>query len=94
MDGRTNARARSSGDEARSLLSLASDRAVVLGGLKVAAVVGTLLNAINQGDRLLALRWSEVVWWKIGLTYLVPFCVSVFSAARIRRILAGEAAQR
>ena len=68
----------------RSFLSLAAERAVVVGGLEVAAVVGTILNAINQGDRLLGLRFDEVVWWKIGLTYLVPFCVSVFSAARIR----------
>jgi ketosteroid isomerase-like protein len=72
----------------RSFLSLAGDRPVIVGGLKVAAVVGTVLNAINQGDRLFALRLDEVVWWKIGLTYLVPFCVSVFSAARIRMVLA------
>jgi hypothetical protein len=49
-------------------------------------VVGTVLNVINQGDRLLALRFGDVVWWKVGLTYLVPFCVSVFSAARIRML--------
>ena len=66
-----------------------------MGGFKVAAVVGTILNAINQGDRLLALRLDEVVWWKIGLTYLVPFCVSVFSAARIRMLFTpGLAAHR
>jgi hypothetical protein len=72
----------------RSFLSLAGDRPVIVGGLKVAAVVGTVLNAINQGDRLLALRPDDVVWWKVGLTYLVPFCVSAFSAARIRMVLA------
>jgi hypothetical protein len=63
---------------------LASDRRTVTGGLKVALVVGTVLNFINQGDRLLAARFGEVVWWRVALTYLVPFCVSVFSAARIR----------
>ena len=89
MASRTPERPRSDRGEGRSLLALASDRAVVIGGIKVAAVVGTLLNAINQGDRWLTLRWNEVVWWKIGLTYLVPFCVSVFSAARVRRILGG-----
>ena len=30
---------------------------------------------------------DDVVWWKIALTYLVPFCVSVFSAARIRVLM-------
>ena len=72
--------------EPRSLLAAARDRSVVVGGLQVSAVVGTVLNAINQGDRLLAQRWGDVVWWKIGLTYLVPFCVSVYSAARIRTV--------
>ena len=67
----------------------------MVGGLKVSAVVGTILNAINQGDRLLFLRLEEVVWWKIGLTFLVPFCVSVYAATRIRMIFApGFAAYR
>jgi hypothetical protein len=48
-----------------------------------------VLNLINQGDRLLATRFAEVVWWKVGLTYLVPFGVSVFSAARSRMFLAA-----
>jgi len=81
--------------ELSSFLVLASDRPTITGGLKVAAVVGTVLNAINQGDRLLALRFGDVTWWKIGLTYLVPFCVSVFSASRIRMLfVAGGLAHR
>jgi hypothetical protein len=90
MDRGTSEQTRPGGHEERSFLALAGERAVVIGGLKVAAVVGTVLNAINQGDSLLALRWNEVVWWKVALTYLVPFCVSVFSAARIRRIVARD----
>ena len=73
-------------NEPRSLFAAARDRSILVGGLQVSAVVGTVLNAINQGDRLLAQRWGDVVWWKIGLTYLVPFCVSVYSAARIRTL--------
>jgi hypothetical protein len=79
----------------RPFLTLVGDRPTVVGGLKVAGVVGTILNAINQGEHLLALRLDDVVWWKIGLTYLVPFCVSVFSAARIRMLFVpGLAAHR
>jgi hypothetical protein len=69
-----------------SLFRFAIERATVVGALKVAGVVGTLLNVINQGDRLLALRFDDVVWWRIALTYLVPYCVSVFSAARVQVI--------
>ena len=41
-------------------------------------IVGTVLNVINQGDAL----WSgaAVHWWKLVLTYCVPFCVATFGA--------------
>ncbi|MGE0161271.1 MAG: nitrate/nitrite transporter NrtS [Gemmatimonadales bacterium] len=51
----------------------------------VAAVVGTLLLAINQGDLILALEWSAALWWKIPLTYAVPFCVSLYSSLAASR---------
>ncbi|MEE9434522.1 MAG: nitrate/nitrite transporter NrtS [Sphingorhabdus sp.] len=47
----------------------------------VAAIVGTALLAINQGDLILAGSWPPL--WKIGLTYLVPYLVSSGSAALI-----------
>ena len=45
-------------------------------------VVGTLLTAINQGDFILAGQKPDLV--KVGLTYLVPYGVSTFSAVRAR----------
>ena len=51
--------------------------------LKVALVVGTALNALNQGDRLLQ-GWEMVDWRKALLTYLVPYLVSTYSAARAK----------
>jgi methyl-accepting chemotaxis protein len=53
-------------------------RPVLARSLAVAAVVGTVLNLINQGDALLAGR--EVSWLKIGLTYCVPFLVATYGA--------------
>ena len=47
--------------------------------LVVAAVVGTILVAINQGDAMMAGRKPAV--WKVLLTYCVPYCVSSFSTA-------------
>jgi methyl-accepting chemotaxis protein len=47
----------------------------------VAAVVGTLLTLINQWDALGAGRVDLV---KAMLTYLVPFGVSIYSAAATR----------
>jgi hypothetical protein len=46
----------------------------------VALVVGTVLIAINQGDLLLGGRWVPALWWKIPLTYLVPFLVATYGA--------------
>lgn len=44
--------------------------------LLVAAVVGTVLNAINQGDALVDGR--DIVLWKMLLTYVVPFAVASY----------------
>lgn len=56
--------------------------------IRIALVVGTILFAINQLDVVLGGRATPFVWLKVGLTYLVPFCVSnygVLVAARRRR---------
>jgi hypothetical protein len=48
--------------------------------LVIAAIVGTVLLAINQGDVLLAGRWDGALTWKVPLTYLVPFVVATWGA--------------
>ena len=45
-----------------------------------ALVVGTILTLLNQGDTLLAGDWSNSFYWKIPLTYSVPFIVSTYGA--------------
>ncbi len=44
--------------------------------VSIALVVGTVLFFINQFDVVVTGRATTLVWLKIGLTYLVPFCVS------------------
>jgi len=54
----------------------------------IAAVVGTLLLAINQGDVILGARWPGALLWKVPLTYAVPFVVATWGAlvnGRVRR---------
>ena len=46
--------------------------------LTVAAIVGTILNLINQGDALLG--GQPVVVWKILLTFFVPFAVASYGS--------------
>ena len=58
---------------------IAMRRDIVTRGLKVGAVVGMVLTAINQGDLILAGQLSAAALWKIPLTFLVPFCVSTYA---------------
>jgi len=61
-------------------LTIACRRDVVVRGLKVGGVVGTILVAINQGDSLLAGNLPLDAMWKIPLTYCVPYCVSTYAS--------------
>ena len=62
----------------KAQLKQAIDAGVPLAALKVAAIVGTLLNLINQGEAMFGS--ATIVWWKIALTYCVPFLVSAHGA--------------
>jgi len=41
-------------------------------------VVGTLLLLINHGDTIKAQEYPAL--WKVGLTYLVPFLVTIWGS--------------
>jgi hypothetical protein len=45
-----------------------------------ALVVGTLLILLNQGDVILSGSWRPGLYWKIPLTYCVPFLVASWGA--------------
>lgn len=66
-------------------LATAGRPEIVRRSLRIAAVVGTALVAINYADRLLAGTLSSVDWIKMGLTYLVPYCVSTYAAVEAVR---------
>lgn len=51
--------------------------------IKVALVVGTLLVLLNHGDGIALGAWPA--WWKIILTYFVPYSVSSYSTAAFIR---------
>ena len=54
--------------------------------IKVAIVVGTVLTLLNQGDTIFSGAWPNALYWKIPLTYCVPFLVATFGAlTNIRR---------
>jgi hypothetical protein len=64
----------------KQLIKAASSRHIVVNALRVSAVVGTVLNLINQGGALLA--EAAPSWPHVALNYLVPYLVASYSAAR------------
>ena len=55
-------------------------RPIVKRSCVAAAVVGTVLTLLNQGDILLSGNWNNALYWKIPLTYCVPFLVATYGA--------------
>jgi hypothetical protein len=69
----------------RAAVTLAFSADIMRRAVVVALVVGLLLNLINQGDALIAGRPLD--WWKLILTFLVPYCVSTHGAVAARRAI-------
>jgi hypothetical protein len=84
--GRTAARSRGS--------QLGEDVAQVLRGRTlrtagpIAALVGTLLSAVNQGAVIVSGHIGAVTWARIAVNYLVPFLVASAGYLSARRRLA------
>lgn len=68
-----------------SWLAVARRPEIVRRSLRIASVVGTVLVAINYTDRLLDGTIAAFDWVKMGVTYLVPYCVSTYSAVEAIR---------
>lgn len=55
---------------------------VVIRSLYVSAIVGTVLNLINQGDAIIS--GSDIDYAKLVLTYLVPYFIGTYGAVSVR----------
>lgn len=62
----------------REALGRTFSRRSVLRSLTVSLIIGTALNAINQGDALIS--GAPLVVWKLVLTYCVPFAVASYGS--------------
>ena len=48
--------------------------------LLTALVVGTILIILNHGGKLFSGSWAPALYWKVPLTYCVPFLVTTWGA--------------
>lgn len=62
------------------LLRAFLSRHIVSNSIKIALVVGSVLNVINQSANLL--NTDTISWLHMLLNYLVPYCVAGYSAAK------------
>ncbi|GAA4245274.1 hypothetical protein SAMN04489797_1454 [Winogradskyella sediminis] len=66
------------------LLKIALEKDIVISSIKVAIVVGCILNIINQGDLLYHLNFEKVNWLKLGLCFVVPYSVSTYASVKVK----------
>jgi urea transporter len=64
----------------RCLTCVLRHRPMLRRSLLTALVVGTILTSINQGNVLLNGHFPMDLYWKIPLTYTVPFLVATWGA--------------
>ena len=64
--------------------SIVCDKEILIKSFKIALVVGTILNLINQGDKIISLDFEQINHFKSLLTYIVPFIVSAYTALSIK----------
>lgn len=53
---------------------------MIVTALKIALIVGLILNIINQGELIFTLNFSQINYFKVLLTFFVPFGVSLYSS--------------
>ena len=74
----------------REWLKLICEWAVVRRALICAVIVGAVLLAINHGDAIVLGDVTTGRLIQMGLTLLVPYCVSTFSSVAAIRALRRE----
>jgi len=65
-------------------VKIASEREIVISSIKVALVVGLILNLINQGDKLIALDFKQLNLLKFFVTFSVPYMVSTYASVKVK----------
>lgn len=65
------------------ICNIAANSSVFIRASKIALIVGTILNLINQGDMIISANFSQIAWGKLLLTYCIPFLVSIYTAVSV-----------
>lgn len=66
------------------IISIASTKLLLIKAIKIALIVGIILNLINQGEKIFILAFDEINYYKFFLTFIVPFSVSMYTAITMK----------
>ena len=66
------------------IITIALSKQLLTKALKIAFVVGIILNIINQGEVIIILAFDEINYYKFFLTFIVPFSVSMYTAVSMK----------
>ena len=75
-------------NEPSKFFELAFRPSVMFSAFKVALVVGTILALINHGGAIIKLELDAKQLLPIALSYMVPYCVSTYSAVKAIKCMA------
>lgn len=64
----------------KTFFNVIFSRQIVSSAMRIALVVGTVLNLINQGEAIMA--GAGISWLHVVLNFLVPYAVASYSAAK------------
>lgn len=64
----------------RPFWTIAVQKHIVTNACRIAIVVGTVLNIINQSEAILA--GHGIAWGHVVMNYIVPYCVATYSAVK------------
>jgi hypothetical protein len=66
------------------IISIATTKTLLTKAMKIALIVGIILNLINQGEKIFILAFDEINYYKFFLTFIVPFSVSMYTAITMK----------
>ena len=66
------------------IISIATTKSLLIKAIKIALIVGIILNLINQGEKIFILAFDEINYYKFFLTFIVPFSVSMYTAITMK----------
>jgi len=71
-------------DHFKIYCEIAISKPIVSRAIKVALIVGTALNLINQGSTIISFDIVHLSLVKFTLTYLVPYSVTTYTATAMK----------